>query len=66
MTSTSLPNLRIIQKRTNNFLSLAVQHGQNQRTVSMPVVLPQASQEETASYKAADHQIINRKAEFML
>lgn len=50
-------------ERTNNFLSLAVQHGQKPTDSQYAyIVLPQASQEETASYKAADHiQIIKQE-----
>lgn len=50
-------------ERTNNFLSLAVQHGQKPTDSQYAyVVLPQASQEETASYKASDHiQIIKQE-----
>ncbi|WP_303016090.1 polysaccharide lyase family 8 super-sandwich domain-containing protein [Holdemania massiliensis] len=43
-------------ERTNNFLSLAVQHGQKPTDSQYAyIVLPQASQEETASYRADEH-----------
>ncbi|MCH1939411.1 polysaccharide lyase family 8 super-sandwich domain-containing protein [Holdemania massiliensis] len=43
-------------ERTNNFLSLAVQHGQKPTDSQYAyIVLPQVSQEETASYRADEH-----------
>ena len=50
-------------ERTNNFLSLAVQHGQKPTDSQYAyIVLPNASQEETAGYAADEHiQIIKQE-----